>query len=103
MSQAGRRHWRVFYLALILVPRVAQAASQTVTLTTISDTVYRADGSFAAGTLLISWPAFTTANGATVAAGTKSVILGTNGSMNVQLAPNVGATPTARCISSPIS
>jgi len=93
MSQAGRRHWRLFYLALILVLRVAHAAAQTVTLTTISDTVYRADGSFAAGTLLISWPAFTTANGATVAAGAKSVILATNGSMSVQLAPNVGATP----------
>jgi hypothetical protein len=37
--------------------------------TTVSDTVFRADGSPASGTLLISWPAFTTADGHTVAAG----------------------------------
>src|SRR5207248_3132116 len=57
------------------------------------DTVYRADGNPAAGVLLISWPAFTTASSATVAAGNKSVTLGTAGSMTVQLAPNAGAIP----------
>lgn len=33
------------------------------TMTTVADTVYRADGTAASGTLLISWPAFTTAGG----------------------------------------
>jgi len=59
----------------------------------VSDSVFRADGSPASGTLLISWPAFTTADGHTVAAGNKSVALGSNGSLTVQLAPNAGATP----------
>ena len=56
--------------------------------------MFRADGSPASGTLLISWLAFTTADGHTVAAGNKSVALGTNGSLTVQLAPNAGATPS---------
>ena len=41
----------------------------------MSDTVYRADGTLASGTLLISWPEFTTADGYAVVAGTKSVPL----------------------------
>src|SRR5258708_156134 len=93
MLQAGRRQWRLFCLALTIAVAVVQANAQTPTLTTISDTVYRADGNTASGTLLISWPAFTTAGGATVAAGNKSAIVGANGSVTVQLAPNAGATP----------
>ncbi len=61
--------------------------------TRVSDTVYRADGTPAAGTVLISWPAFTTSDSKSVAAGTKSVPLGTGGSLVVDLVPNVGATP----------
>src|SRR4051812_10751801 len=95
MLQAGRRRWRLFYLGMscVLLALAGQGLAQTPTLTTISDTVYRADGSPAAGTLLISWPAFISASGATVAAGNNHVTLGTNGSFTAQLAPNVGANP----------
>src|SRR5271167_2862265 len=62
-------------------------------LTTVSDTVYRADGTPAQGTLVITWPAFSTAAGQAVAAGENTVTLGTAGALNVQLAANVGATP----------
>jgi hypothetical protein len=61
--------------------------------TTISDVVYRADGTPAAGTLLITWPAFTTFDGKAVAAGNKSLALGAGGTLTVQLVPNAGATP----------
>jgi len=94
MSHSGRHTWRLFCWALCLVFVANRASSQTPQLTTVSDTVFQADGSPAAGTLLISWPAFIAAGGATVAAGSKSVALGTNGSLSVQLAPNVGATPS---------
>src|SRR6266567_1714559 len=94
MSHSGRQTWRLFCWALCLVLVAHRASSQTPQLTTVSDTVYRADGSPAAGILLISWPAFTAAGGATVAAGSKSVALGANGSLNVQLSPNVGAAPS---------
>jgi hypothetical protein len=93
MLQAGRRRWRLFYLATSCVCLACQAFAQGPTLTTVSDTVYRADGSPAAGTLLISWPAFISVSGATVAAGNNHVTLGTNGSFTAQLAPNAGATP----------
>lgn len=93
MQQASRRQWRLFYLAILLLVASSSAFAQTPSLTTISDTVYRADGGRASGTLLISWPAFTTADGATVAAGNLSVTLGANGSFSAQLAPNSGATP----------
>jgi hypothetical protein len=62
-------------------------------LTTISDTVYRADGTAAGGVALISWPAFQTAEGDAVAAGTKTVTIGLAGAFSTQLVPNVGTTP----------
>jgi len=95
MLQAGRRRWRLFYLRLgcVLLALGGQALAQTPTLTTIADTVYRADGLPAAGTLLISWPSFISASGATIAAGNNHVTLGTNGSFAAQLAPNAGANP----------
>jgi len=94
MLHASRRRWRLFCLRLgFVLFALWRATAQGPTLTTVSDTVYRADGSPAAGTLLISWPPFTTASGATVAAGNNHVTLGTNGSFSAQLAPNSGATP----------
>jgi hypothetical protein len=62
-------------------------------MTNIIDVVYRADGTPAAGDLLISWPAFTTSDNKPVGAGSKSVKLGAGGSFTVELAPNAGATP----------
>ena len=48
----------------------------------------------AGGTLLISWPAFTSADQKPVAAGTMSVIVGAGGTVNLNLVPNQGATPS---------
>ena len=61
--------------------------------TTISDVIYRANGSTAAGTLLITWPAFTTADDRAVPAGSMSLAIGPFGAINLALAPNQGATP----------
>lgn len=63
------------------------------TTTTVSDVVYRADGSAAGGTLLISWPAFSTSDGKPVAAGSMSVPIGASGNVSLALAPNEGASP----------
>jgi trimeric autotransporter adhesin len=60
---------------------------------TTRDTVFRADGTPASGSVLISWPAFTTSDAKPVAAGTKSVTVGSGGSMVVDLVPNAGANP----------
>jgi len=103
MRDAGRRPMgRLFYWALIFVtglgfghsafgvPVPPQSGANT---TTVSDTVYLADGTPASGTLIISWPAFVTSDGTAIAAGSSSVKLGANGALNVALAPNAGATP----------
>ena len=103
MRDAGRRPMgRLLFWALIFgtafgfwppaygVPVPAQSGAST---TTISDTVYMADGSAASGTLIITWPAFVTAGGEAVAPGSASVVLGANGALNVALVPNAGATP----------
>jgi len=61
--------------------------------TTVADTVYLANGTTAAGTLIITWPAFVTASGASVAAGDLNVTLGANGALDVALAANAGSKP----------
>ena len=67
--------------------------AQAVSTTTVQGTVYLANGQTGAGTLSVSWPSFTTANGLAVAAGRTSVTIAPDGFMSVNLAPNVGATP----------
>ncbi len=95
MFEARRSQGRLFYLLLFVLAALRVSQAQTPATTTISDVVFRADGTPARGTLLISWPAFSTANGQAVAAGTKSVTLGTGGALSVALVPNTGATPAA--------
>ena len=85
------RPWRRLFLLVLLTASVTRG--QTPPLTTISDTVFRADDSPAEGTLLISWPEFTTSAGLAVAAGRNSVTLGSAGALSVALVPNVDATP----------
>jgi hypothetical protein len=81
----------------ICLPRVAFAGGSTKapapTLCQISDTVYRADGSPAQGTVLVSWQAFTTSAGQAVSPGSLLVTLDAQGGFNASLAPNTGASP----------
>jgi hypothetical protein len=78
---------------LMVLTAAGKLQAQGPALTTISDTVYRADGSSASGTVLISWPSFETTTGDAVAAGNLAVTIGPQGAFSVQLAPNVGASP----------
>jgi trimeric autotransporter adhesin len=84
---------RLFYLLAFVVVGLGVSWSQTPTTTTISDVVYRADGTLAGGTLLISWPTFSTSSGQSVAAGRTSVTLASGGVLSVALVPNTGSTP----------
>lgn len=96
MRKGCRPAGRLFYwLAGMTVLCSALAIGQTSPgTTTITDIVYAADSTPAQGTLLISWPAFTTSDGIAIAAGTKSVVLGPGGTLSVSLVPNLNATPT---------
>ena len=80
-------------LSLSLASSKVSLAQSPPALTTISDTVYRADGTPAAGTVVISWPSFQSAEGDAVAAGNLSVNLGPLGAFTVQLVPNAGVSP----------
>ena len=86
---ASRALLRVIFVATLTLASWAQGPA----LTTISDTVYRGDGTAAQGVALISWPTFQTAAGNAVVAGTNAVTIGTAGAFSTQLAPNVGAIP----------
>jgi hypothetical protein len=87
----SRLFWWAAMLLLVILPSALWA--QGPALTTVNGTVYRADGTAAAGTVLISWPSFQTAEGDVVAAGNLAVTIGAQGAFTAQLAPNVGATP----------
>jgi hypothetical protein len=91
-KQSGQALWRIVAIAVTLLATTAGIRAQVAT-TTVQDTVYRADGTYAQGTILVSWPAFQTATGDTVAAGNLSLTIGTNGQVTMNLAPNIGATP----------
>jgi hypothetical protein len=78
--------------------RVAPGAAQTtpaaqVATPLVADTIYDAEGTGESGTLLIAWPAFVTAGGANIAAGSTSVTLGAGGALSVSLVPNAGSVP----------
>lgn len=80
-------------VGLTLVIALLSHANAQVTTTTVQGTVYRADGSAASGTLLVSWPAFSTAANQEIASGSISTTIGPNGFVSLNLAPNSGAYP----------
>ncbi len=96
----GRFFTALIFLALALALAAANGAptkalaDPSPTLCQITDTVYRADGSPAQGSAVITWPAFTTAAGQAVAPGSLTVTLDAGGGFNANLAPNTGASPT---------
>ncbi len=67
--------------------------AQTISTTTVQGTLYQANGQPSAGTLMVSWPSFTTASGQMVVAGSTTVTIAPDGFVSVNLAPNLGATP----------
>ncbi|MFP5207408.1 MAG: hypothetical protein ACLGSH_18790, partial [Acidobacteriota bacterium] len=87
---AGRRALSCIALAWMLA---LGAQAQGVNTTTVQGTVYLANGQPGAGTLVIKWPAFTTAAGQAITAGSTTVTVPADGFVNVSLAPNQGATP----------
>jgi hypothetical protein len=86
--------WQAALAALVIAAALSplRAAAQ-VNTTTVQGTVYRADGSPASGTVLLSWPSFTTPQNQAVAAGSLNAAIGANGFLSVSLTPNAGALP----------
>ncbi len=80
-------------VGLLMAALLAGPGYGQIALTTVADTVYSASGAPAQGSVLVSWSAFTTAAGNSVAAGSTAATLGANGALSIGLAPNAGATP----------
>jgi hypothetical protein len=80
-------------LGLLAMGLAAMAWAQGVSTTTVQGTVYLANGQPGTGTLVISWPGFTTVAGQAVAADSMTVTIAPDGFVSVNLAPNQGATP----------
>ena len=91
----GKRLGAGVWLGLSWIAMVCAlvATAQGINTTTVQGTVYLANGTAGSGTLLLSWPAFATASGQAITAGSLNVSVGTTGAVSVNLAPNVGATP----------
>jgi hypothetical protein len=79
-------------MSLALLTAVA-ACAQGVGTTTVQGTVYLANGKPGTGTLAVRWPAFTTASGQAVAAGSITEQIAGDGFLSVNLAPNLGSMP----------
>ena len=94
--------WTLIGTLLLVIPgamtvmKVTAAAQTTsasaIATTQVTDTVYRADGTPANGTVIVSWQAFTTAIGQAVPSGSTSATI-TSGALSLQLVPNAGSTP----------
>jgi hypothetical protein len=69
------------------------ADAQAISTTTVQGTVYLANGQPGTGTLMVSWPSFTTASGQLVTADSTTVAIAPDGFVSVNLAANVGASP----------
>ena len=88
-------HWKLRGRTLVgmvlLVVTVSAMAQSSIATTTVTDTIYRADGTTAAGTVLVTWPAFSSATEQTVSSGSTSATIVAGRVLTVQLAPNAGA------------
>ena len=87
------RGWTLVGVLLAVMAALPALVQGQVATTTVQDTVYSADGTPAAGTVVVSWAAFTTAGGSVVPAGTTSTTIGTGGALSIDLVPDAGATP----------
>ncbi len=88
-------HWKPkswILIGVLLAACTATVVAQVAT-TQIADTIYHANGTPAAGTALISWPAFTTSNGDSIPSGSTAAVIASSGALTVQLIPNAGSTP----------
>ncbi|MGP0074777.1 MAG: hypothetical protein ACLPWF_22930 [Bryobacteraceae bacterium] len=83
---------------LCVVPLCVLALSSklgaTPPLTTISDTLFNADGTFFNGVLVISWPTFEASDTSNIAAGIQNVQISA-GNLYVQLVPTTNADTAA--------
>jgi hypothetical protein len=82
------------YIALTAIAALCGIAHAQTGLTTIQDTLFKADGTRFSGTVTIHWNTFDAANIGAVVQQSRSIQI-LNGNLQVQLAPNAGAPAPA--------
>ncbi len=82
----------IFVWAVLLVGVTGAKAAPVETL--VQDTLYRADGSVARGSITVRWNGFSTQAGAAVAAGQLTVKTDAKGGISIPLIANTGSTPS---------
>ena len=87
------RSWLLGVVPLCILA-LSSRLEATPPLTTISDTLFNADGTFFNGVLVISWPSFEASDTSNIAAGTQNVQI-TAGNLYVQLVPTTNADTAA--------
>src|SRR3984957_20936481 len=85
---------RPLYVVLLCTLAPSSKLGATPPLTTISDTLFNADGTFFNGVVVISWPSFEASDTSNVAAETNNVQIN-NGILFVQLVPTTNANTAA--------
>jgi len=83
--------WLLMVVGLMMISDVSRA--QGISTTTVQGTVYLANGQPGTGTLVVSWPSFTTAAGQLITADSTTVTIAPDGFVSVNLTANQGATP----------
>lgn len=83
-----------FRLWLLCVLALSSRLGATPPLTTISDTLFNADGTRFNGVVVISWPSFEASDTSNIAAGTQNVNV-VDGILYVQLVPTTNADTAA--------
>jgi hypothetical protein len=93
---AGRKIRLSLIVLCLMGMGLGSAIHAQVSTTTVQGTVYLANGQPGTGTVVVSWPSFTTSSGQLVTADSMTVTIATDGYLSVSLAPNLGATPAGQ-------
>ncbi len=84
---------RLLFLVWVALFIGATGAKAEPVKTLVQDTLYRADGSVAQGTIAIRWNGFSTSAGEAVMAGELTIATDVNGGIAIPLIPNAGSSP----------
>ncbi len=96
LRAGGRLGVLTIVMGLLGMSLASAVMAQGVSTTTVLGTVYLANGQPGSGTVVVSWPSFTTASGQLVVAGSTTLAIAPDGFVSVNLAPNQGSTPAGQ-------
>ncbi len=94
MESSSRLIRRLLIFGWMVLVAGAAGAHAAPVKTLVQDTLYRADGSAAQGSVTVRWNGFSTSAGEAVTAGQMTVTTDANGGISIPLIPNTGSSPS---------